>query len=76
MQNTKGVKKSNDRNNIDCCQLVDTQPMLSEGYLETAMKLYTLHGFGIFFEGIQPKLVRAAVNHSVTFYVYNLLISW
>lgn len=44
--------------------------------LTTAIQLKEKGGWGIFFDGITPKLFRAAVNHSVTFYVYELIIKF
>lgn len=52
------------------------QSSRSQGYFVTAMELNNKFGPGIFFEGIQPKLLRAAVNHSVTFFCYDLIIRW
>lgn len=43
-------------------------------FIETALTLQRKFGLGIFFDGIQPKLLRAAVNHSVTFFVYDLIV--
>ena len=56
----------------------NTQGESSEslGFLETAVSLQQKFGWGIFYEGVQPKLLRAAVNHSVTFYIYNLIINF
>ena len=36
--------------------------------------LYQEGGIGAFFDGLTPKMLRAAVNHSVTFYVYALIM--
>lgn len=41
---------------------------------QTAVSLQNQFGFGIFFDGISPKLLRAAVNHSVTFFVYDNIL--
>jgi Mitochondrial carrier protein len=41
---------------------------------ETAVTLQKQFGFSIFFDGISPKLLRAAVNHSVTFFVYDNIL--
>lgn len=41
---------------------------------ETAVTLQKEYGFGIFFDGISPKLLRAALNHSVTFFCYDLIL--
>ena len=40
----------------------------------TAVALQKEFGFRIFFDGISPKLLRAAVNHSVTFFVYDYIL--
>jgi solute carrier family 25 (mitochondrial carnitine/acylcarnitine transporter), member 20/29 len=58
MQNKLG---SNSQNSID------TQNV---GFFETALQLQRTFGFGIFYQGVQPKLLRAAVHHSVTFYFF------
>jgi len=44
-------------------------------FLQTALDLKERCGWGVFYEGIQPKLLRAAINHSVTFSVYNAVMS-
>ena len=33
------------------------------------------HGMGIFVRGIAPKMLQAGVNHSITFYVYDLILN-
>lgn len=38
--------------------------------LEITQALYKQGGFGIFWDGLSPKLVRAVVNHAVTFLVF------
>jgi hypothetical protein len=40
----------------------------------TALMLKEQHGMGIFVKGITPKMMQAGVNHSVTFYVYDLIL--
>lgn len=40
-----------------------------------AYDLYKDGGIGAFFDGITPKMLRAAVNHAVTFFVYDLIMS-
>lgn len=37
---------------------------------EVAADLYTRGGVAAFFDGLTPKMLRAAVNHAVTFWVY------
>lgn len=47
----------------------------SKGFLETASELNGKYGVGVFFDGLGPKLVRAAVNHAVTFFAYDSFMS-
>ena len=42
--------------------------------LEVAIYLNDRYGPGVFYEGLNPKLIRAAVNHSVTFAVFQLIV--
>jgi len=44
--------------------------------IQSALDLYKLGGLRIFIEGITPKLLRAAINHSVTFFIYDLIIKY
>jgi hypothetical protein len=37
-------------------------------------QVYAQGGAGAFFDGLTPKLLRAAVNHATTFYLYDLLM--
>ena len=46
----------------------------STGILKTALYLKNKYGLSIFFDGLSPKLARAAVNHAVTFYVYDAIM--
>ena len=39
-----------------------------------AVLLKNKHGYGIFVDGLSPKLARAAVNHAVTFFVYDVIL--
>jgi len=43
--------------------------------LAIAKELYADGGVNAFFDGLTPKMLRAAVNHAVTFFVYDCLIS-
>ena len=61
MQNTQGDPT---------CHALDRDPNI----WETAVALQRDFGFGIFFDGISPKLLRAALNHSVTFFCYDLIL--
>lgn len=42
--------------------------------LQVSKQLYREGGIGAFFDGLTPKMLRAAVSHSVTFWVYDLVI--
>ena len=42
-----------------------------------ATQIYKTGGIGAFFDGLTPKMLRAALNHSVTFYLYDIIMkSW
>lgn len=43
--------------------------------LDAAMKLQKIGGWRIFYKGISPKLLRAAIKHAATFYAYDLILS-
>ena len=47
----------------------------SLGFFETGAALYHRFGPGVFYDGISSKVLRAAVNHAVTFFVYDLILS-
>jgi solute carrier family 25 carnitine/acylcarnitine transporter 20/29 len=42
--------------------------------IDVAMQLYNEEGVGAFFNGLTPKMIRASVNHAVTFWVYDLVM--
>lgn len=42
---------------------------------QVVRSLYQTGGIGAFFDGLTPKMLRAAVNHAVTFFVYDLVQS-
>lgn len=42
--------------------------------IDVAVQLYNEEGIGAFFNGLTPKMIRASVNHSVTFWVYDLMM--
>jgi hypothetical protein len=44
--------------------------------INTALALKERGGLGIFYDGITPKLIRASLNHAVTFYLYEQIMSW
>lgn len=41
---------------------------------DVARTIYSQGGIMAFFDGLTPKLLRAAVNHSVTFFLYEILM--
>jgi solute carrier family 25 carnitine/acylcarnitine transporter 20/29 len=41
--------------------------------IQVVKDLYASGGLGAFFDGLTPKMLRAAVNHAVTFWVYDLV---
>lgn len=43
--------------------------------LSTAIMLKRRHGMGVFVKGMTPKMLQAGVNHSITFYVYDLIVN-
>ena len=44
--------------------------------IEVTKQLYAERGIGGFFDGLTPKMLRAAISssHSVTFYTYDLIL--
>lgn len=47
-----------------------------KGFFATAADLRRRGGWGIFFDGLTPKMLRAAINHAVTFYVYDTVMAF
>lgn len=45
------------------------------GPMQITAKLYRTGGVKAFFDGLEPKLLRAAVKHSVTFWVYEIIMN-
>jgi hypothetical protein len=43
---------------------------------QVASRLYGAGGLRAFFDGLEPKLARAAVKHAVTFWVYEVLMNF
>jgi solute carrier family 25 carnitine/acylcarnitine transporter 20/29 len=46
------------------------------GSWQVGAKLYRAGGLRAFFDGLEPKLARAAVKHAVTCWVYEVLMSF
>ena len=65
---------------VEGIQVADLVESVSESestpgsFLQTAQGLYDKGGISIFFDGLSPKMLRAAVNHAVTFFTYDLLL--
>ena len=74
MQNTKGnvlLDNSIDSNDTE----VGYKNIQNDGtFISTAVTLWQKGGASIFFDGLTPKLIRAVINHSVTFFVYGITI--
>jgi solute carrier family 25 carnitine/acylcarnitine transporter 20/29 len=43
--------------------------------IQVATELYQIHGFGVFWDGLAPRLLRQAVNHATTFALYERLLN-
>ena len=52
----------------------NTEGGVSANSIEVALELYNEEGIGAFFNGLTPKMIRASVNHAVTFFVYDLMM--
>ena len=46
----------------------------SSSALDVAAQLYKDEGIGAFYNGLTPKMLRASVNHAVTFWIYDLMM--
>lgn len=67
VQNTEGDNSNNSDSSSGA--VVTTPPST----MATAKQLYEEGGIGAFFDGLTPKMLRAGVNHSITFWVYDIL---
>mgnify|MGYP006128648067 FL=1 len=80
MQNSSGTKKmmqgghSRGRVRVDGEGDKEGDEYIDMNFGETFNYLKETFGPGVFWDGLTPKLIRAAVNHSVTFTVYDLII--
>jgi hypothetical protein len=45
-----------------------------ESAWQVMRQVYAQGGVGAFFDGLTPKLLRAAINHATTFFLYDLLM--
>ena len=54
--------------------IVSSSSTTQGSFIQTAQGLYDRGGVSIFFDGLSPKMLRAAVNHAVTFFTYDLLL--
>lgn len=46
----------------------------SASSIDVAIQLYQDEGIGAFYNGLTPKMLRASVNHAVTFWIYALMM--
>lgn len=51
------------------------EPPKNLNLFSTALMLRERHGMGIFVQGMTPKMMQAGVNHSVTFFIYDLIVN-
>ena len=56
-------------------QVQDSTKNKMLGPMQITTKLYRSGGVKAFFDGLEPKLVRAAVKHAVTFWVYEIVMN-
>jgi hypothetical protein len=54
--------------------LQNTEGTCKRSAMDITRELYAEGGIGAFFDGLTPKMLRAAINHAVTFYVYDLVL--
>lgn len=55
--------------------LILQPPTSTSSMMDVAGELYHRGGLGVFFQGLSPKLLRAAVNHATSFTVYEAIMS-
>jgi len=53
----------------------NTDGSSSVSSFEVAKDLYLERGIEGFFDGLTPKMLRAAINHAVCFYIYDMVMS-
>jgi hypothetical protein len=82
-----GLIHRNLQNTIDAAPVADSRsgssvtgpqasgPPRNMNLFSTALMLRERHGMGIFVKGMTPKMMQAGVNHSVTFYIYDLIVN-
>jgi solute carrier family 25 carnitine/acylcarnitine transporter 20/29 len=46
-----------------------------EGFIDVAVRLQQDQGWGVFVDGLTPKMLRASLNHAVTFFVYDAILA-
>lgn len=47
-----------------------------QNFAKTAVTMYQKFGAGVFFDGLTPKCIRAAVNHAITFFVFDYITKY
>jgi Mitochondrial carrier protein len=54
----------------------DDEGSSKASFMDVAMDLYDKGGVGVFFDGFDAKLIRAAVHHAMTFAVYEAVLGY
>ena len=70
-RNLQNILSASYTNDSESCESQANKPNL----ISTAKMLRNRHGMGIFVRGMAPKMLQAGVNHSITFYVYDLILN-
>lgn len=73
MQNTQGSGSNQQTQSMSSSS--SDSSAFGQTMLSTALELAKRGGLSAFYDGITPKLIRASINHSVTFFVYDFLIN-
>lgn len=71
VQNTDGNNKSNNNSNN-----MGDHDNNNTSTWTIIQQLYQTGGVGAFFDGLTPKLLRAAINHAVTFFLYDTIVQF
>ena len=76
MQNTQGSGSNQQTASMSSSSSSSSDSSaFGQTMLSTALELAKRGGLSAFYDGITPKLIRASINHSVTFFVYDFLIN-
>ena len=72
-QNTQGSKNDDSISNSNSSSSSSSTELNG---IQACKELVDKYGISILWDGINPKLLRASVNHAVTFFTYDLLIDF